>query len=56
MKTEIINRNKLYREMLKVFDLLINQEKLEDFLMSLTENQRSKLYNHKLLKIYDLLP
>lgn len=56
MNQEILKRNRTYRQILETFDLLFNDEKLEDFLISLTDNQRSKLYNHKLLKIYDLLP
>ena len=44
------------KEMTEVFDLLNNGDKLEDFLMSLTEEEREKLYNHPLLYWYDLLP
>ena len=37
-------------------DLLHDTNKLEAFLAILTEEQRDKLYDHPILKEYDLLP
>lgn len=45
-----------YKEMKNVFDLLNDVDKLEDFLAKLPEEKRLKLYKHKLLEVYDLLP
>lgn len=37
-------------------DLLHDTDKLEAFLSILTEEQKDKLYEHEILKNYDLLP
>ena len=37
-------------------DLLHDNNKLEAFLSILTEEQRNKLYDHPILKEFDLLP
>ncbi|MCP6718918.1 MAG: hypothetical protein KJI71_01620 [Patescibacteria group bacterium] len=37
-------------------ELLHNTGKLEAFIAILTEEQRNKLYDHSILKDYDLLP
>ena len=42
--------------MLETFDLLHDTEKLEDFTMLLSEEERDRLYDHPLLKEFDLLP
>lgn len=48
-------KDEILSNMLETFDLL-NSGKLEDFLSNLTEKEREKLYTHKLLDNYDLLP
>ncbi|KKN33210.1 hypothetical protein LCGC14_0806050 [marine sediment metagenome] len=40
----------------KSLDLLHDNNKLEAFLSILTEEQRNKLYDHPILKEFDLLP
>ncbi len=42
--------------MLETFDLLHNLDKLEAFTALLSEEESDKLYNHPILKEYDLLP
>ena len=48
--------SEILKNTLEIFDLLENDNILEDFLMELTEKQREKLYSHPLLEEYDLLP
>ena len=47
---------KKYHELVNAFNLLSDVDKLEKFLSRLTPGQRTKLYKHKLLNEYDLLP
>lgn len=49
-------KEEIYINMLESFDLLNDLDKLETFLSYLTEEKRNKLYSHKLLDHYDLLP
>lgn len=49
-KTEILDN------MIETFDLLHDTDKLEDFTMLLSEEERDRLYDHPLLKEFDLLP
>jgi len=48
----------LVEQMLAVFDLLADKERLDEWLGTLTEAERDKLYAHRLLKetYGDLLP
>ncbi len=46
----------ILKNMLEIFDLLGDVDTLENFIMELTEKQKEKLYSHKLLQEYDLLP
>lgn len=48
--------SEILKNMLEIFDLLGDVDTLEDFLLKLDEKQREKLYSHKLLQEYDLLP
>jgi len=43
-------------EVLRVFDLLLKPERLEEWLEELSEQERERLYAHPLLKEIDLLP
>jgi len=52
---------KFFREekltnLIESLNLLHDTNKLEAFLAILTEEQRDKLYDHPILKVYDLLP
>jgi len=47
---------KKYHELVNTFNLLSEHDRLETFLSKLTSGQRTKLYKHKLLNEYDLLP
>lgn len=48
--------SEILKNTLEIFDLIHDLDKLEDFLMELTEKQKEKLYSHPLLEEYDLLP
>lgn len=49
-------KEEIYKNMLSTFDLLNDLDELETFLSYLTEEEKNKLYSHKLLDHYDLLP
>ncbi len=49
-------KEEIYENMLSTFDLLNDLDELETFLSYLTEEERKKLYSHKLLDEFDLLP
>ncbi len=49
-------RDEIFTNMMETLDLLDNLPELEAFLMLLPEDKRDKLYNHKLLEEYDILP
>jgi hypothetical protein len=65
-KTDVVSFDEIFSEVkrmdvsfddvIKVFDLLNDIDKLGDFLAKLSDEQRDKLYNHPLLSQYDLLP
>jgi len=48
--------SEILKNMLETFDLLGDVDMLEEFVMKLNEKQKGKLYSHKLLEEYDLLP
>ena len=49
-------KEEILTNMLETFNLLADVDKLETFLMELTEKQKDQLYSHPILKEYDLLP
>jgi len=49
-------KEEILTNMLEAFNLLADVDKLETFIMELTEKQRDQLYSHPILKEYDLLP
>ena len=49
-------REEILTNLTESLDLLHDTGKLEAFLSILTEEQRDKLYDHSILKDYDLLP
>ena len=49
-------REEILTNFTETLDLLHDTGKLEAFLSILTEEQRDKLYDHSILKDYDLLP
>ncbi|MFW9971918.1 MAG: hypothetical protein ACFFDF_17145 [Candidatus Odinarchaeota archaeon] len=58
---ETLRELKFFREekltnLTESLDLLHDTDKLEAFLAILTEEQRDKLYDHPILKDFDLLP
>jgi len=49
-------REEILTNLTESLNLLDDTDKLEAFLMILTEEQRDQLYDHPILKNYDLLP
>ena len=49
-------REEILTNLTESLDLLHDTNKLEAFISILTEEQRDKLYDHPILKDYDLLP
>ncbi len=45
-----------YNSLINAFDLLMNDNKVDVLLENLSEEERTLLYNHPILKHYDLLP
>lgn len=61
MDSKVLKEMKTFREekltnLTESLDLLHNTDHLEAFLSILTEEQKDKLYDHPILKNYDLLP
>lgn len=50
------SKEDLFSIVKKVFDLIMDDSQLDDFLAALTEEQSNALYSHPLLGYYDLLP
>ena len=58
---KVLKEMKFFREekltnLTESLDLLHDTDKLEAFLAILTEKQKDKLYDHPILKNFDLLP
>lgn len=49
-------KEEIFTQMKETFDLLMNTDKLEAFLVLLPEEKRDELYNHPILNTWDLLP
>lgn len=49
-------REEIFTNMKETFDLLDNTEELEAFLSLLPAEKKEMLYDHPILKYYDLLP